>query len=52
VLLVENTNNGIKIIVAYRNQHGAYKSVDDLLKIYVIKKDWLEKTKPYLKVGE
>jgi competence ComEA-like helix-hairpin-helix protein len=41
-----------KIIVAYRNQHGAYKSVDDLLKIYVIKKDWLEKTKPYLKVGE
>ena len=41
-----------KIIVAYRNQHGAYKSVDDLLKIYVIKKDWLEKTNPYLKVGE
>ncbi len=39
-----------KIIVAYRNQHGAYKSVDDLLKIYVIKKDWLEKTRPYLKV--
>jgi DNA uptake protein ComE-like DNA-binding protein len=41
-----------KIIVAYRNQHGAYKSVDDLLKIYVIKKDWLEKARPYLKVGE
>jgi competence ComEA-like helix-hairpin-helix protein len=39
-----------KIIVAYRNQHGAYKSVDDLQKIYVIKKDWLEKTRPYLKV--
>lgn len=38
-----------KIIVAYRNQHGAYKSVDDLQKIYVIKKEWLEMVKPYLK---
>jgi competence protein ComEA len=39
-----------KIIVAYRNQHGPFQSVDDLLKIYAIKKDWLEKVKPHLQV--
>lgn len=40
-----------KIIVAYRDQHGPYLSVDDLLKIHIIRKDWLEKVKPYLKTG-
>ncbi|HSK12431.1 MAG TPA: helix-hairpin-helix domain-containing protein [Phnomibacter sp.] len=39
-----------KLIVAYRNQHGAFKSVDDLLKIHVVKNDWLEKVRPYLTV--
>lgn len=41
-----------KIIVAYRNQHGNFKTVDDLLKIHVVRKDWLEKVRPYLKVDE
>lgn len=38
-----------KIIVAYRNQHGPYQSVDDLMKIHIMKKDWLEQVRPYLK---
>jgi competence ComEA-like helix-hairpin-helix protein len=40
-----------KLIVAYRNQHGPFKQVDDLLKIHVIQKDWLEKVRPYLKAS-
>lgn len=39
-----------KIIIAYRNQHGPFQSVDDLGKIYAIKKDWLEKVKPHLQI--
>lgn len=38
-----------KLIVAYRNQHGPYQSVDDLMKIHIMKKDWLEQVRPYLK---
>jgi len=38
-----------KIIVAYRNQHGNFNAVEDLAKIYAVKKDWLEKVKPFLK---
>lgn len=38
-------------IIAYREQHGNYRSVDDLLKIPEIKRDWLERVKPYLSVG-
>ncbi len=38
-----------KIIVAYRNQHGPYASLDDLMKIHIMKKEWLEMMKPYLK---
>jgi DNA uptake protein ComE-like DNA-binding protein len=41
-----------KIIVAYRNQHGPYQRVDDLLKIHIIQKDWLEKVRPYLKADQ
>jgi competence ComEA-like helix-hairpin-helix protein len=41
-----------KLIINYRNQHGNYKSVDDLLKIHVVRKDWLDKVRPYLKVEE
>ena len=37
-------------IINYRNQHGNYTSVDDLSKIYSIKKETLDKIKPYLKV--
>jgi len=40
-----------KIIVAYREQHGTFDSVDDLAKITAISdKKWLEKIKPYLAV--
>lgn len=38
-----------KLIVAYREQHGAYASVDDLTKIAAFSdKKWLEKVRPYL----
>jgi competence ComEA-like helix-hairpin-helix protein len=40
-----------KLIVAYREQHGAFASVEDLAKITAISdKKWLEKIKPYLTV--
>ena len=38
-----------KLIVAFRNQHGPYATVDDLMKIHIMKKDWLEQVRPYLK---
>ncbi len=38
------------IIINYRQQHGSFKSVDDLLKIYIIKPEWLERVRPYLAV--
>lgn len=37
-----------KAIVAYRVQHGAYRSADDLLKIAAVDSLWLEKIRPYL----
>ena len=39
-----------KAIVAYRTQHGAYRSADDLLKITAVDSLWLEKIRPYLKL--
>ncbi|GAB4496076.1 MAG: hypothetical protein OHK0019_27060 [Saprospiraceae bacterium] len=40
-----------KLIVAYRDQHGAFVSVDDLLKIATFSdKKWLEKVRPYLDI--
>ena len=40
-----------KLIVAYRDQHGAFASVDDLAKILAFTdKKWLEKVRPYLDV--
>jgi competence protein ComEA len=40
-----------KLIVAYRAQHGAFASVDDLTKIAAFTdKKWLEKVRPYLSV--
>lgn len=40
-----------KLIVAYREQHGAFSSVDDLSKIAAVAdKNWLEKVRPYLTV--
>lgn len=40
-----------KVIVAYRNQHGAYQSVDDLMKIRIFKEEWIRKLAPYLDLG-
>jgi len=39
-----------KIIIAYRQQHGPYSNLNDLLKIHVIEEPWLQKVKPYLQV--
>lgn len=41
-----------RIIIAYRNQHGHFKQVDDLLKIHTIQEEWLEKVRPYLNAGD
>lgn len=37
-----------KVLVAYRTQHGAYKSIDDLMKIRIFKEEWIRKLAPYL----
>jgi len=37
-----------RAIVQYRMQHGIFGSVDDLLNIAIISKQWVEKLKPYL----
>ncbi|NJM94107.1 MAG: helix-hairpin-helix domain-containing protein [Cytophagales bacterium] len=40
-----------KVLVAYREQHGSFAQVDDLSKIKIVERDWLQKVKPYLHVG-
>jgi competence ComEA-like helix-hairpin-helix protein len=35
-------------IVQYRNQHGAYRSLQDLRNIALVEEHWLEKVLPYL----
>jgi competence ComEA-like helix-hairpin-helix protein len=43
------TGKQAKLIVAYREQHGVFVSVDDLAKIAAFTdKKWLEKVGPYL----
>lgn len=37
-----------KVIIAYRDQHGPYKSSDDLLKIKIFNAEWVDRLKPYL----
>lgn len=37
-----------KVIVAYREQHGAYTTAEDLLQIKIFNEEWLERLKPYL----
>jgi DNA uptake protein ComE-like DNA-binding protein len=39
-----------KAITIYRQQHGLYKSVDDIRKIVFVTEDVLKKVKPYLSV--
>lgn len=37
-----------KVIVAYREQHGAFRSPEDLLKIKIFNQDWVDRLEPYL----
>lgn len=39
-------------IVAYRKQHGEYKSLDDLKKIIVLNQDVINKITPYIKFND
>ena len=40
-----------KVLIAFRKQHGAFRSEDDLLKIRIFKKEWISKISPYLDFG-
>lgn len=42
--------NFANAIVQYRNQHGSFKTVDDLLQIVILDATWLDKVRPYLTV--
>jgi competence ComEA-like helix-hairpin-helix protein len=42
--------NFANAIVQYRNQHGEYQSVDDLLRIAILNATWLDKVRPYLSI--
>ena len=37
-----------RLIIAYRNQHGAFKSATDLLKVYAIEEKDVKKLTPYI----
>ncbi|MBN3583665.1 helix-hairpin-helix domain-containing protein [Algoriphagus aestuarii] len=37
-----------KVILAYRNQHGDFTSINDLKKIKIFKSEWVDKIAPYL----
>ena len=37
-----------KVIVAYREQHGRYQKPEDLLRIKIFNKEWLDRLRPYL----
>lgn len=39
-------------IVSYRRQHGAFRSAEDLRKVYALPEGWIEKMKPYLEFGK
>jgi DNA uptake protein ComE-like DNA-binding protein len=40
-----------KVLIAFRKQHGAFRSEEDLLKISIFKKEWISKISPYLDFG-
>lgn len=42
--------NQAKLIISYRNMHGKFQSVNELLKIGALKKEWVEKIQIYLKL--
>ncbi|UZD22712.1 helix-hairpin-helix domain-containing protein [Algoriphagus halophytocola] len=37
-----------KVLIAYRTQHGNYRSVDDLQEIKIFRSEWIAKISPYL----
>jgi len=37
-----------KVIVAYRKQHGNYKTADELLNVRIFNEEWLGRLRPYL----
>lgn len=37
-----------KVLIAFRNQHGRFITSEELLKVKIFKKEWVEKIKPYL----
>ncbi len=37
-----------KLIIAYRNQHGAFITTNDILKVYSIDENWIKNNAPYL----
>jgi len=37
-------------IVAFREQHGKYQNIEALLQITELRREWLEKVRPYLAV--
>lgn len=39
-------------IVSYRQQHGAFRSAEDLRKVYALPEGWIEKMRPYLEFGK
>lgn len=41
-----------EVIVSYRRQHGPFRSVEDLSKVYALPEGWIEKMKPYLEFGK
>ncbi len=44
--------NLANLIVKYREQHGDFKSVEDLLQLATVEPQLMEKIRPYLSVGE
>ena len=42
--------NQAEAIVNYRNNHGSFLQLEELLEIYVLDQDWLERISPYLKL--
>jgi DNA uptake protein ComE-like DNA-binding protein len=39
-----------RAIVQFRKQHGPFEKVEDLLKISILNKEWLDKVSPYLEI--
>ena len=42
--------NLASVIVAYREQHGLFKNIRDLLQIQIVEKQWLNRMEPYLEI--